>query len=86
MSTLKDAKEVNEKIGNSLTLREKFSAIRDYLNEAEDGIDEKDEFRYLVPNLKELAEMMMECEQYDLDIDPDGCAVDVAVSADFHFY
>ena len=32
-----------------MTLREKFSAIRDYLNEAEDGIDEKDEFGYLVP-------------------------------------
>ena len=40
-----------------------------------DGIDEKDEFGYLVPNLKDLTEMMMECEQYDLDIDPDGDAI-----------
>lgn len=35
----------------------------------------KDEFGYLVTGLSKLTSMMLDCEQYDLDIDPDGEAV-----------
>lgn len=35
----------------------------------------KDEFGYLVTGLSKLTAMMLDCDQYDLDIDPDGEAV-----------
>ena len=35
----------------------------------------KDEFGYLVVGVSKLTSMMLDCEQYDLDIDPDGEAV-----------
>lgn len=37
--------------------------------------EKKDEFGYLIPGISKLTTMMLDCEQYICDIDPDGEAV-----------
>lgn len=38
-------------------------------------IEKKDDFGYLVPGISKLTTMMLDCEQYNVDIDPEGEAV-----------
>lgn len=57
------------------SVRGKYEAQVKELNEkaveiANSGL--KDEFGYLVTGLSKLTSMMLDCEQYDVDIDPDG--------------
>lgn len=60
------------------SVREKYESQVKELNEkaieiANSGM--KDEFGYLVTGLSKLTSMMLDCEQYELDIDPNGDAI-----------
>lgn len=54
----------------------KVSQITSLLNEAEKVATADDEFGYILPNLRELTEMMADCEQYDLELDGEAVMVD----------
>lgn len=67
-------KEINKELGSAKDFKEQLALINSYLEEAEMA-DSKDEFAYLIPGLRDLTNMFLECEQPDMEIDPDGDAI-----------